>query len=257
MRENSGGFLSQAVKIAGLFVPNGIIVISKYHDGEARYTRDVDGKMYYSGPLILLVSKASASAAEIVTGALQDYGVALVAGDERTYGKGTMQYQTITDVQASNFYKVTVGRYYTLSGRSTQIEGIQADIVLPTEYAPYNIGERFLEFPLSGDYLKQHEIPKNGISVLPPFQYPRMEKRGYFPWKGMLAVLKENSKKRIEKDANYQAFLRKLQLNDSEFFSKTLPTSHDPGLEDLQMKESVNILKDMIYMSQTQTSMLK
>ena len=58
-------------------------------------------------------------------------GSGIVVGDERTYGKGTIQYQTVTDSAAASFFKVTVGRYYTVSGRSTQIEGVQADIVVP------------------------------------------------------------------------------------------------------------------------------
>ena len=73
----AGGFLSQAVKVAGLFITDGVIVISKYSNGEERFYRDVDGKTIYDGPLIVLTSKATASAAEIVAQALQDYGVAL------------------------------------------------------------------------------------------------------------------------------------------------------------------------------------
>ncbi|MES2122370.1 MAG: S41 family peptidase, partial [Chlamydiota bacterium] len=97
MRDNSGGFLNQAVKVAGLFISSGVIVVSKYSQGEVQYLRDLDGRCYYNGPLVILTSKASASAAEIVAQALQDYGTALVVGDDRTYGKGTIQYQTVTD----------------------------------------------------------------------------------------------------------------------------------------------------------------
>ena len=148
LRENSGGFLHQAVKVAGLFVSSGIIVISKYAHGETQYLRDIDGKSYYSGPLVLLTSRGSASAAEIVAQALQDYGTVLIVGDDRTYGKGTIQYQTVTDVSAATFFKVTVGRYYTVSGRTTQIEGVIADIQVPTYYSALAIGERYLQYPL-------------------------------------------------------------------------------------------------------------
>ena len=81
LRENSGGFLSQAVKVAGLFVSNGVIVISKYGKGEVHYLRNIVSKAYFNGPLVILTSKMSASASEIVAQALQDYGVALVVGD--------------------------------------------------------------------------------------------------------------------------------------------------------------------------------
>ncbi|MDN3507547.1 MAG: S41 family peptidase, partial [Simkaniaceae bacterium] len=109
MRTNSGGFLTQAVKVASMFITKGIVVISKYSDGEMRYMRDIDGRLYFQGPMLLLTSKASASAAEILAQALQDYGIALVIGDERTYGKGSMQYQTVTLENTDAFFKVTVG----------------------------------------------------------------------------------------------------------------------------------------------------
>ncbi|MFS8564464.1 MAG: S41 family peptidase [Rhabdochlamydiaceae bacterium] len=143
LRENLGGFLTQAVKVTGLFITSGVVVISKYAKSEIQYMRSLDPRVYYSGPLVVLSSKLSASAAEIVAQALQDYGVAVIVGDERTYGKGTIQYQTVTDKSAASFFKVTVGRYYTVSGRSTQIAGVKADIIVPTAFAPYNIGERY------------------------------------------------------------------------------------------------------------------
>ena len=79
----------------------------------------------YDGPLIVLTSKATASAAEIVAQALQDYGVALIVGDEHTYGKGTIQTQTVTDNQSTSYFKVTVGKYYTVSGHTPQKEGVK------------------------------------------------------------------------------------------------------------------------------------
>lgn len=256
LRENSGGFLSQAVKVAGLFITKGIIVISKYSDGEIRYMRDLDGRMYYQGPLVLLTSKASASAAEIVAQALQDYGVAIVVGDERTYGKGSMQYQTVTEDDAKSYFKVTVGRYYTISGRSTQIEGVKADIHVPTVFAPYNIGERYLEYPLPSDQLDL-ENATNGKA-----QYKAFQKR-YVPslqvpeteWKKMIPYLKVNSEKRLAKDENFQFFLKRIrgEITDARLSSNSKKNKSNFGATDLQVKESVNIIKDMIYLSKAST----
>src|SRR3984957_11805724 len=78
MRENSGGFLSQAVRVSGLFISGGVVVISKYSDGSMKFYRAVDGRRFYDGPLVVLVSKGSASATEIVAQTLQDYGVGVV-----------------------------------------------------------------------------------------------------------------------------------------------------------------------------------
>ncbi len=105
MRNNLGGFLSQAVKVSGLFMTSGVVVISKYAEGEVQYLRNLDPRIHYAGPLVILTSKLSASAAEIVAQALQDYGVGIVVGDERTYGKGTIQYQTVTDTLLRHFSK--------------------------------------------------------------------------------------------------------------------------------------------------------
>jgi len=249
LRENSGGFLNQAVKVAGLFVSSGIIVVSKYSQGEVQYLRDIDGRSYYSGPLIILTSKASASAAEIVAQALQDYGVALIVGDERTYGKGTIQYQTVTDDHASTFFKVTVGRYYTVSGRSTQIEGVKADILVPSYYSAFNIGEKYLEYPL-----KSHRISPFYIDPLTDVDARNRVwfQRNYLPyvqkklsvWNQMLPTLRSNSAFRLSLNKNYQLFLKTLQ---SKGLNRPASTSRENwGMNDLQMIEAVNVLKDMI-----------
>lgn len=91
IRNNGGGFLSQAVKIAGLFVPKGVIAIAKFSTGEVQYSRDIDGRLFYSGPLVVLTSKGSASASEVIAQALQDYNAAIIVGDEYSYGKGSMK----------------------------------------------------------------------------------------------------------------------------------------------------------------------
>lgn len=245
LRENLGGFLNQAVKVSGLFITSGVVVISKYAQGEVQYMRNVDPRVYYNGPLVILTSKASASAAEIVAQALQDYGVALVVGDERTYGKGTIQYQTVTDDDAAAFFKVTVGRYYTVSGRSTQIEGVKADIVVPTEFAPYNIGERYLEYPLHNDHVAAAyvdsliDVDNNAKLWFQKNYLPYVQKKESV-WRKMLSKLKVNSAYRQEHDPNYKLFLD--QLNP---LAAPLEKGQNWGVEDLQMNEAVNIVKDM------------
>src|SRR5207244_3248718 len=96
LRDNRGGFLMQAVKVAGLFIKSGVIVVSKTGDGKEHLYRDTDSADLFDGPLIVLTSKETASAAEIVAQALKDYGVAIIVGDEKTYGKGSIQMQTAT-----------------------------------------------------------------------------------------------------------------------------------------------------------------
>lgn len=253
LRENSGGFLSQAVKVSGIFLSNGVIVISKYGTGDLHYLRNIVGRSFFNGPLVILTSKMSASAAEIVAQALQDYGVGIVVGDARTFGKGSIQYQTVTDEKADLFFKVTVGKYYTASGRTTQIEGVQADIVVPTHYAPYNIGERFLEYPLPADRVEPAFVdPLNDLDV----PAKRLFQRKYMPylqrvvsfWKRTLPLLRKRSADRISSSIEFQTMLRK-QEHVRTRLSFLPPNSIDevpPMGADLQMIEAVNIVKDMI-----------
>jgi carboxyl-terminal processing protease len=249
MRENSGGFLNQAVKVTGLFISSGVVVISKYAQGETQYLRDLDGRSYYNGPLVILTSRASASAAEIVAQALQDYGAGIVVGDDRTYGKGTIQYQTVTDTSAASFFKVTVGRYYTVSGRTTQIDGVKADIIVPTIFSALSIGERYLEYPLKSDRIPSAYT--DPLTDVDPRNKPWFQKN-YLPnlqkklslWTQMLSQLRENSAYRLKQNKNYSLFLNAIEQDKKgEYFTPTAQTNW--GVDDLQMLEAVNILKDM------------
>jgi len=246
LRDNAGGFLSQAVKVTGLFISSGVVVISKYSGNSLQFLRKVDVKPYYNGPLLILTSKLSASAAEIVAQALQDFGTAIIAGDERTFGKGSIQYQTVTDKNADMFFKVTVGKYYTVSGRTTQVEGVKADILVPTALAPFNIGERYLEYPLPSDRIDP--AYQDHLSDLDE-QTKSWFKHNYLPflqrkiayWQRMLPLLKNNSDFRIKNNDAYQHFLEASK-------KENMWREQNNIYGDLQMIQASEILKDMIYM---------
>lgn len=247
MRENCGGFLSQAVRVSGLFISSGVVVISKYSDGSMKYYRTLDGETYFDGPLVVLISKGSASATEIVAQTLQDYGVALVAGDERTYGKGTIQHQTITSDKSNSFFKVTIGRYYTVSGKSTQIEGVKSDIFIPTALHSEEMGETYLDYPLPADTVEPAfedslaDIDPYARKWFVKYYLPALQKK-VSTWQELLPKLKANSEKRLADNKNFQIFMSSLK----EKIEPVEVISH--GATDLQMDESVNILKDMIFL---------
>lgn len=260
LRDNSGGFLMQAVKVVGLFIKNGVVVISKYSDGREHYYRDMDGREAFNGPLIVLVSKATASAAEIVAQALQDYGVAVVVGDEHTYGKGTIQSQTVTDNEATSFFKVTVGKYYTVSGKTPQIQGVWSDVVVPGVYSEEHIGEQYLELALPADSIKpEYKDDLSDVDTgLKPwylrYYVPTLQHR-VDEWDALLPDLKNNSQLRIAQNKNYQAFLRQLKglapepenTDDEEL--KTDKKKKNYNVDDLQLTEAVNVMKDMIMLN--------
>ncbi|KPK33740.1 MAG: hypothetical protein AMS24_00015 [Chlamydiae bacterium SM23_39] len=241
LRENSGGFLKQAIEVAGIFLKNGIVAISKYSNNEIRYLRNLNGKSYYNGPLIILTSKVSASASEIVAQALQDYGVGIVVGDDRTFGKGTIQYQTVTDKESKYFFKVTVGKYFTPSGRSTQVDGVKSDIVVPSIYSSYRIGEKYLKYSLPSE--KVEAVFYDNLKDLEP-KLKRIFQINYLPylqkvvtyWKKMVPILQKNSAYRLENDEEYKDYIEKINSKDKKIDL------------DFQMKEALRIMKDMIFL---------
>lgn len=254
LRDNSGGFLNQAVKVAGLFISNGVIVVSKYFNGEEHYYRDLDGKTYYSGPFVILTSRATASAAEIVAQALQDYGVALVVGDETTYGKGTIQNQNVTDDHPKNssLFKVTVGKYYTVSGKTPQLQGVKADIVVPGIYNFEHLGEQYLEFTVQNDSI-QNEYSDDLADVTPNlkawyqrYYMPSLQSRD-IQWQKMLPALRERSAERTMQNQDYQAFLKNARNGNAVNYMKNRsPKGTKPV--DYQLDEAINIVQDMIKM---------
>ncbi len=259
LRDNSGGFLSQAVKVAGLFITNGVIVISKYSNGDEKIYRDMDGKVAYDGPLVILTSKATASAAEIVAQAIQDYGVGVVVGDEQTYGKGTIQSQTVTENKGSSLFKVTVGKYYTVSGKTPQIQGVKADVVVPGPYASLKFGEENLEYTIKGD----DKIPSayaDKLQDIDPHLRPWYFKY-YMPtlqhksnrWRGQIPILQKNSSYRLANDKNYQLFQKRTRGEDpspdteDDLMDEKEARNKGFGVNDLQLLEAYNVVKDMIY----------
>ena len=148
LRNNSGGSLLEAIRVTGLFIRRGPTVQVK-EKFWPRVMRDPDPAIAYSGPLVVLVNRLSASASEIVTAALQDYGRAVIVGDSKTHGKGTVQ--TVFSMGRDDSYgqlKVTTASYYRITGQSTQLRGVEADILVPSPWDFVETGEEFLDNPL-------------------------------------------------------------------------------------------------------------
>ena len=149
LRNNGGGSLTEAIDIAGLFIPVGPIVQVREQRGVS-VLPDGDPETVYSGPLVVLVNRLSASASEIVAAALQDYGRAVIVGDSKTHGKGTVQ--TVFPLSKLNddlgSLKVTTASFYRIAGGSTQLKGVVPDVVLPSLYDSLEIGEEYLPHAL-------------------------------------------------------------------------------------------------------------
>jgi carboxyl-terminal processing protease len=178
LRGNGGGSLEEAVNFTGLFVTNGPVVLVRSPEGHVTVDQDASTSALYRGPLVVLVNRFSASATEIVAGALQDYGRALVVGDTSTYGKGTVQnlnplrpFIWSANESASNdpgTVKITIRKFYRISGASTQLKGVVPDIVLPdTLNAMTDIGESSLPNAMPWDIIPKADY--HPLNLVQPY----------------------------------------------------------------------------------------
>jgi carboxyl-terminal processing protease len=179
LRENGGGSLQQAIELTGLFLPTGPVVQVKDRDGKLEVLEDEDASVVWGGPLVVLTSGWSASASEILAGALQDYGRALVVGARKTHGKGTVQ--QLIDLgpllgrmadglseDTGGALKFTTDQFYRVSGRSTQFSGVAADVVLPSPEDGVAEGEESLPNALPYDEIKPAKVQKSSVAAVVP-----------------------------------------------------------------------------------------
>ncbi len=169
LRNNGGGSLEDAVKMAGLFIKEGPIVQVKDNKKSIKVMSDPDPGVVYGGPLVILVNSLSASASEILSAALQDYGRAVIVGGPRTFCKGTVQVvvnldQILSDqfqsIKPAGSVKMTIAKFYRINGGSTQGKGVTADIALPDLYGYLKIGEKNLDYPLPWDTISAASYQK-------------------------------------------------------------------------------------------------
>src|SRR5437870_3046271 len=169
LRRNGGGSLEEALALTGLFLKSGPIVQTKDYNGNTRISSDPDPGIAYSGPLIVLTSRQSASASEIFAAALQDYGRAVIVGDKNTFGKGTVQ--TILPIgrfasllgshsDEDGALKLTIQKFYRVAGGSTQLHGVASDIVLPSLSDLPEFGESALKNALAYDEVAKSKYTK-------------------------------------------------------------------------------------------------
>lgn len=256
LRYNSGGLLSQAVDVAGMFITKGIVVSIKDESGNIQHLRELNSKMEWDGPLVVLINRASASASEIVAQALQDYGRAVLVGDDHSFGKGSFQTFTLNTtknnkVNPQGEYKVTRGRYYTVSGKTPQLTGVHSDIVIPGVLSEMEIGEQYAKYPLENDRIKEnYDDDLSDVSFLQRervralYKFDLQQKlHTYDPY---LETLKKNSASRIANNKNYQNFLTEIKKKDKDTEEEI--DSSKQGESDLQLLEAYNVLKDLIYM---------
>ncbi len=183
LRSNGGGSLEEAIALTGLFIPEGPVVQVRSRDS-VKIRKDTDGGFFYDLPLVVLVNRSSASASEIFSGAIKDYGRGVIVGDKTTHGKGTVQ--TVLKLNRLNMFrkakpgamKYTMAKFYRVTGASTQQKGVTPDIIYPSFLDHIEIGEAYLKHIMPWDEIKPAAtVTSVGVSSLIPPIVQRSEKR--------------------------------------------------------------------------------
>lgn len=275
LRNNGGGSLSEAVQLTGLFIKDGPVVQVKNSDGSVDVDEDPSSDIAYAGPLAVLVNKFSASASEIFSGAIQDYGRGLIIG-EQTYGKGTVQ--NMIDLNKLmgepsddlGQVKLTIAKYYRITGGSTQNLGVIPDISFPSAIDPEEFGESSEPSALPYDHINPTDFDKAGnlkniISELIRKHQERIENNPEYNL--LLADIEESKVQRDNKFVSLNEEVRKKEKEDleekrfrleNEWRSKQglkllqkgeKTTEEENKKSDFMLDEGANILADLINLT--------
>lgn len=202
LRDNGGGYLPEATALTGLFIPHGPVVQLRDRSGRVEVLDDPEQTPAYTGPLAVLVNRYSASASEIFAGAIQDYHRGLIIG-QNTFGKGTVQnlvpLDRWSDKPVEGQLTVTIGKFYRITGQSTQHRGVIPDVTLPSPIDPKEVGEA--DLPDSLPYDRISGVPfktSTGLSEVPS-----------------IAQLDSDEAVRTRHDANYQWLVADIDAIDT------------------------------------------
>ncbi len=228
LSSNGGGSLDDAVKIGGMFIKTGNIVKQSALKKEESALADTDKTVDWAGPLVILTSRVSASASEILAGAMKDYNRAVIVGADHTYGKGTIQ--TVMPIPGElGALKVTIGVFFTPGGYSTQHRGVASDVPLPSPYELDDIGEKSMEYSLPPKkipaFLSKDAYVDNGDDKWTPIKSD---------W---ITTLKKRSEERVSKNEEFKKIAD--ELDKTKKLGKTIRVSDilkDKGEKEKKVK---------------------
>ena len=239
LRRNGGGSLTEAINLTGLFIDQGPVVQVKDSDGRVQHYDDLDRGIAWDGPLVVVTSKFSASASEILAGAIQDYHRGIIVGDSATHGKGTVQ--SLLDLGSQLFrapnapnlgaLKITMQQFYRPNGDSTQKRGVLADVSIPSITSNMDIAESDLDFAVEFDRVPAARYTKYSMVNEPIVKSLRQ----------LSAERREKNEEFIERMADIEKYLEQKQkkvmtLNEVKFKAEREALNKDKEEED-QIKD--------------------
>jgi carboxyl-terminal processing protease len=231
LRRNGGGSLEESISLSGLFIRKGPVVQTRDLRGRVDVESDEDPSVQYDGPMIVLTSRFSASASEILAGAMQDYGRAVIVGDSSTFGKGTVQsIVPLGPVMDENHLPhaydpgallITIRKFYRPSGASTQLRGVAADIVLPSLSDLSDVSESSLPDPLPWDTIAPAKFQK--VNRIQPH----------------LAELRDASAKRVQSDKGFSLLAEAIARVKKTVTSKTVSLNEKERRDDIAKSKAL------------------
>jgi carboxyl-terminal processing protease len=261
LRRNGGGSLTEAINLTGLFIDDGPVVQVKSPDGRVQQYDDLDSGMYWKGPLVVLTSKFSASASEILAGAIQDYHRGLIVGDSTTHGKGTVQ--SLLDLGETMFkvgnppnlgaLKLTMQQFYRPNGESTQRRGVLADVTLPSITDHMDVSESDLDHALAFDKIPTakfgtfDQVTPALVNQLKAASDARRAKSEEFQklLRDIDKYVDQKTKKEIP--LNEKKYLaRRAELDSDKEEEKKLDPSDNPFERDFYFNECIGITLDYL-----------
>lgn len=263
LASNGGGLLDEAVAISGLFINRGAVVATKSTEASEEILNDEENGVAWRGPLVVLISRASASASEILAGALRDYKRAVIVGSDHTFGKGTVQAVANLPLNIGGM-KVTTGMFFLPGGASTQHEGVSSDVTLPPTFNDSDVGEKTLDYSLPVQRIKPF-VSQNANSQDPAEKWTPISP-------DVVKTLNEKSKARVAKSTKFAELAKKVaesKKNDGMIRlaelrkqaaqekkktdgKKKKGSKSEPGEEDIEeltsplVEEATSVLSDLI-----------
>jgi len=265
LRSNGGGGLDEAINMAGLFIGHNPVVIVRQSGGRRVTVHRSRERAVYDGPLLIMLNRYSASASEILAGAMHDYQRAILAGDTTTFGKGTVQ-NIFQLPEGYGALKVTIAQFYRVSGWSTQNRGVETSLVLPSLYNARDIGESTLDnalpwrsidqvsYRVSGNLKKVlpklKQLSENRIANSDFFQKVKEDVQEYLTtikplkYTSILKMQEDNLRRKTQRDQELESVSEKADEDNSD------DTEIEEEKQEIQldeyMKESLEILSDYI-----------
>lgn len=250
LRFNGGGALKEAIDVSGLFINDGPVVLVKDPDEDIKVHSDEISGTLYTGPIVVLTNRLSASASEIFAGAIKDYGRGIIIGDTTTHGKGTVQNIIPVTTPFGRFFankelgslKLTISQFYRVNGDSTQNHGVRSDVVLPSVLDYSDFGESFLDYALpfaqveAPEHENYHMVSENIIKQIQKRSEVRVKENKEFQ-----EIMKDIEKFKAKKNR------KMISLNEETLKKERKESKDEEELEEEENKDKEDIFPQTAY----------